>query len=535
MGRIHVSDNIYVSMTLLMVVAIAKSQSEYKRPVFWESYSAGRAKAELLQEWRDDNDNTSEFVSDIIKIVSALIRFQSDPGQYARGTGDLLFISKAKQITDKINKNNKIKIEKNIIINALKVMAVIQEARNHRIPYKVKNRKIERGEKSADEPYYDPNFKLKRNWDRGKINEIIDKLSKKELEKPDHGRWGFTSNLNKNECMKKELSEFKSFVEDNYRELLTDTFDKPKKSDIAQYSFGRSQSNDLAKELCEAINEIVKEFDTRSKINKFNDYFHTNLVKIPDPFEERQEMVIEILLNDLTAAEKLIFNYGELTKISKNGNAADLLLHLYSKAKDLYKLNNVSHGISGQYMPYALFDRLLKISYRLRPERSISLEIQFDNEPPTNIYLPIDLNKNDEEHLELIHLIASFIPTFVLNTGMSRGFKTCDITFGSFDKTNAPATPKNVTMDGDQWKRIIDKAFNCNGCELLTEKYLSDYNKERKNVRRLKISKYSTLLPLPIDELNEKLKGYLEAKEKSMEDEEEEDIFFLALILGEQI
>lgn len=114
------ADSWFCYFPLLMVAAVARSQCECHLPVFWEAYSAGRAKGELKDQWPDIDE-------DILDVMALLIRCQSGYGQLARHSGDSKFLAIAQDVASS-------RVDLDIIQGALRVMGFLEEARNHQLP-----------------------------------------------------------------------------------------------------------------------------------------------------------------------------------------------------------------------------------------------------------------------------------------------------------------------------------------------------------------------------------------------------------------
>jgi hypothetical protein len=111
-----------VSLSLMTVLAVAYSMCEWHRPVLWEAYSAGRARDELANRWPEEDKQRNKFLD----AISYLIRYQSDPGQYYRGTGVGDYLKPEKVDLTKLMFGQSLK-------SALMVVAFIEEVRNRRL------------------------------------------------------------------------------------------------------------------------------------------------------------------------------------------------------------------------------------------------------------------------------------------------------------------------------------------------------------------------------------------------------------------
>lgn len=226
-----------------------------------------------------------------------------------------------------------------------------------------------------------------------------------------------------------------------------------------------------------------------------------------------EEYLVEILLDDIRAAQKLLFNRAEIKpdaqKESTEEKAVDLFLHLYGHALEEFELRGDMAKLSDKkgklYMPFPLLKRLLD---RLRPKSCFTIPVTFDDMYPHAIHIPNDFDV--EKNIEQIKLIANYVNAYVLNQGMSRGFKKCDLGLGVLvDESNHASYSTIVTPA--KWKYRIEEYFKKNGYDVLTEKYLRDFNTERLNVEKVSSYRPSMLLPTELDQLNPTLRDYFTA------------------------
>src|ERR1039458_8426699 len=111
----------HVSMPLLLIVAVAESQCEHAQPFAWEAFCAGRAHEELKRKWGDVDQK-------VLNTVALLIRCQSVVGQRMRGTGGGRLLRSVAQGA------NELCFPIDAIYKALTLLAIVGEARNHRVP-----------------------------------------------------------------------------------------------------------------------------------------------------------------------------------------------------------------------------------------------------------------------------------------------------------------------------------------------------------------------------------------------------------------
>ena len=151
---------------------------------------------------------------------------------------------------------------------------------------------------------------------------------------------------------------------------------------------------------------------------------------------------------------------------------------------------------------------MLKVVYRLRPETCLSIPMVFkgdDYSETVTMPIPDSLSSNGK-HQQIITYIANFVPALVLNRAMSAGFKICDIDLDSL-LIQAPDNRPDSVVTGSQWKTFIENAFKNNNYWLLCDRYLRDYNTERRCVQ-MTGQLPGLIKPIPIDSLYETLRDY---------------------------
>lgn len=501
--KIHRKHEYYTSLALLMVVAVALSQCEAFRPLFWEARSAARARDELKRKWGNANDGVLEVALDI---VTLLIRYQSAPGQYARKTGDEKFRETIKELTNEYNSV----LKEQHLIAALTVMGVLEEARNHRLPF-TQDELHEKSDKIGD---IDLNAGLNREWDQEKVKEIPKKIQR--IGNGAKHTWGYASSLLVTPEYRKYLDTFKDFFEKYVTTLTILDGQRLVEGEVAEFTFDRSQTEDLRDLVAEYVKKVVESSDRESM---FKQCFEVRIVSVPNCFgqgkfgtSKKTELVVELLLNDYIAATQLLFEQRDIGIRDGSGpsygkTAGDLFIYLFERAKNFFQLESGRlHENQKFYMPFPLMRRMLDIVYRLCPETCMSIPIIFDGSEQMSVPVPTELLK--DKHRDIIACIANFIPALVLNRAMSLGFHSCDVGLDSLVDSPSDLDSSSQSMRAQDWKQEIEEAFHLNAYSLLVEKYLRDYNTERDCVQWLRTSRSSTLLPISINGLIDELAYY---------------------------
>lgn len=546
--------NVKVSMGLLLVMSLALSQIEFFRPVFWEAYSAARAREEL-------DSRLPNLPKSVVDLVTLFIRYQSSPGQYARFTGDVSFTDQCRKYEDSFE------LGKNSILNTLNLIGVVHEARNHMLPGNDKtwvinnlpvNADVDRkwGEATCfllsrdDIKKYSlaSLFKIYRNkdhleddlrlrhshWGGHLIAVIIGRsefnlirhakaiFSAEEIyeikdypgpDKPSIKRptytWGFTTAFN---IKPDDLNRFKDTVEKITEE---EEIKKESRYHSISFTFGRDQAKDLRDFIPKYIEKVRNESD-------FLKFFDFRKIDVPNCFDAsaNKELVIEVRLRDVIAAELLLFNDCKENDGQQNPlpeeSAESLFCHLFRRAKEDFQLEKLAlHKGQKFYFPFPLLRRLLNTVYRLRPETCLCLPITYkgvdDSLSQEIISIPKDLcpKCNEDE----ISLISHYVHAMVLNQGVSRGFLGCELGLGELDgNINGRCRNGHDLMTPEAWKERINEACQENCYALLEEKYLRDYYSAHTNVQSLPFLRPSPLTPPGIAATSKELKTYFEPR-----------------------
>ncbi|MFZ2411505.1 MAG: hypothetical protein WAW23_08040, partial [Candidatus Methanoperedens sp.] len=552
--RIQVADTqFYMYLPLALIVAIAESQCDYFRPALWEAYSAGRAKTELRSKW-------PELPSDYLDIIILFIRYQSATGQWTRGTGDNTFISKCEDVAKRSG------LRPAVLRTALKVIAVVEEARNHKLPGYESSEALQIINEGVDRRWGKPTWFVLtdtgcadlvplediafRSEDqlleyahqkgiepRNLTEDLIKELAPVTLERNvvaifDPARiplnrtskytWSFATSL---VVPQDDMIAFQELVQ---RREIQDG------RNIVAFSFGRKQTEDLK--------NVISTYIRKAKVEtEFDKYFYTRLLRVPDCFRPgNAEEVIEVFLNDHLAAEQLLFagviDSDNPTSHGPFGNTAtyhtsehdiersagELFIHLLKHAKEAFQLEKDTLTESKDrrlYMPTPLLKRIIEVVYRLRPNRCLSIPITFDAQHDEQhdeqhqeiVHIPQGLCK--EDHKTEIELIANYLHAVVLNRAMSVGFRKCDIGLAQLNFSSSQGNPHegkecDHCMTPAEWSELIDEFREINGYPVLVEKYLRDYNTERENVEYVPF-RASLSLRNKISDLDERLDNYL--------------------------
>ncbi len=393
---ISITENWAVSVPFLVLLAIQYSQGQLEAPICWEGFSAARAGHELQERWKGAIGNTqgsevSNVLSQCIRFIQLIIRYQSAIGQYVRGSGDGRFLETVRDFA----KANSAFSQK-VILDVLRLMGVVEEVRNHQLPGTQKDSKIEdirvnagarrkwkssgwfllsSDDLSANEELIDNDDlqfvtnRVVRSEEtlRESLNSCIPKEGGNEaheakvlalieearvtperyvdlvtkvdfdgnptIQRPKH-TWSLITSLKLHD---RNLEKFRKLVEEH------DTIkNAPAEESIAAIAFDRGLVADIQPVLTKCVELVVH--DPKA----FDRYFDLRRVSVPSiqqiaGGDGHTEIAIEIKLRDEIAARALLFLNGDAREEAvlppkQNGEhgslvAADLLLGLFDAVK----------------------------------------------------------------------------------------------------------------------------------------------------------------------------------------------------------
>jgi len=316
--------------------------------------------------------------------------------------------------------------------------------------------------------------------------------------------WTYASRLDVSDD---DVRTFQRFVERRWASLVEAEGADPV-SDVAAFSFGLTQARDLKGPLERCVAEVARagrdaagDRADEAGAEAFARHFRLSLTTIPcswGPAGEAAgvEHVVEVRLRDERAAWGLLLpgddepapatvDEGDADARS----AADLLGRLFDRAAA--RLGATQRALCGErYVPFPLFERMLDVVARLRPAESLALAATFDGRRRL-VRLPIGLD--EARHGHLVRYIADFVHAVVLNRAMTEGFRCCDVSFDGLEAAGESQARAGARMTAARWKETIRDAYEQNCYETLADKYLRDYNTERRSVAMLDAARPTTL------------------------------------------
>ena len=518
---------LHTSLALLLVVAVGHSQCLHYLPHFWEAYSAGRARDELSRKWAGLPRAVHR---DLLDVISFLIRYQSAPGQMARGTGPDGFRLRAEQLA------RSGRISEVDLLDVIRIVGVLEEARNRQLPLTTMARvEADGGVHDWDAPsgfvlFEDETSTLPMSKESRRIITGVMFRTRDELEAElrvhldaHHDQipalvarahmtprrtaqlifssrrgaditWSYFRLLN---VSTQELGAFKKVILDHIRRLYPVV-------PIEAVSLGRFQVESLRQILSEAVQAVVRRKAALETL------FRVVRRRVPDMFGATtlHEEFFDVLLEDHLAAQALLFR-ADFTEAGRHPAPADasagaLFAYLFQLGIQRFDLS--THRLTDRqqhYLPYPLIRRYLDIVYSLRPASCVSILLTFDRDERVSIPVPLGLRSRVDE--EAIDAVAGFVHATILNRAMSVGLRSCDMGFDNFHLTEHPELPEGA-LSASEWRARVQRAHTSYGYPTLLETYLGIYNTERRCVEMRDASVPQTLSPTPVRRLVELLR-----------------------------
>ncbi len=510
----------HFSLALAIMAALGESQCEHFQPFTWEAYSAGRARDELLRLWPQHPE-----VDKAINLIAVLIRCQSAVGQAARGTGSWVFIERFVCGSD-TQPPEWIAFDTAERILALRLMAIIEEARNRFIP--------SQDTSSPDESLR--NAGAFREWKSEEFARNVDEYcsfnsSASEVNPlPVYSYIGAQYILGLGHLYSAEQKDLLDARITALSEAIWKTpgldpkaptgfcskssaFLEP--NDYPTVSLGHEQIGPRLRPLLkQAIEKFPLESSTEDQRRYFHCHFRVQELRIPDNYsaqrDNKTDNTLRILLRDRWVAKCLVFP-GVVKAPSEgdgddDGSAAWLFDWLLRQASDVMgdtlsdekghwpkKHKMGSRWVENEkrdlaaYVPFPLVRRISNVVYRLRGDRCFSLPITIDNRAPLWVHIPNDVDRRAEQ-LQLI--IVNFILGTILNQAMAKGLDHVDLDLkGLFSQNRGGAArypAKSAAanpMQPEDWGSAINDIFSQGGYDKLLGRYMRHYNARRDILR----------------------------------------------------
>jgi hypothetical protein len=474
------------SLPLLAVVAVAECQCEYAQPFAWEAYSAGRARDELMRKWAGVNDK-------VLNTIALMIRNQSAVGQRQRKSGSMGFVALVESGLDQLA------FDKSLTIRSLQLLAIVGEARNHTVPAP-RHTQSDSG----------INDGCKREWG---YKEQADRISSyldfdvapafdSTDDSPDNYTWSwfrpeFLGVVGEHAV--RDVEAFKKSV------LLA----KRNPAFRGSISVGRTQIQPPLQAVLGAILTGWGELSPADAARRFTQYFRLRTLEVPHPFSiTDKEHILQVLLRDDLAAERLLFPSHDSpeTMVAQASeppieirHAGDLFKYVFDVAKRNLSLEDdrmwdedagsISFPLVDKpvYVPFPLVRRITDIVHRLQPETCFNIPISIDRTTTEWIHIPYGIEKQDHIHKRVL---ATFILARVLNKAMAAGLTRAEIDLEnlSVSATNMPSVDKggrdirDDLMQPSDWRETIHALYFESGYNILLDRYLRDYNSQRRNI-----------------------------------------------------
>lgn len=291
-----------LSWPLLIIRAVAWSQIAWEQPYLWEAHSALKA--------RQDHAASGNMQDREIKFLAYLIRFQSAPGQLARGTGDARFLDVAEQLRGEMTVLPEPEFRKDLI-TALGVVAHAHDFRNRALILEEGPEELKRV--LAHEGYLKerPLTNFSSFWEEC----FPGSNGLPQRDNTAQKTWSYSrfffSEPSTEDChdRRKVLAEFRETAQKHVASTMCAADPgSGEPAEIAGYSFGRDHmdSSQLRSALSQSIHALVADTDKPPKFNKF---FRWESVSVPDCFDaKKQETVIVVRLRDHIMARHMVYS-----------------------------------------------------------------------------------------------------------------------------------------------------------------------------------------------------------------------------------
>ncbi len=164
------------------------------------------------------------------------------------------------------------------------------------------------------------------------------------------------------------------------------------------------------------------------------------------------------------------------------------------------------------YIPLPIIEEILKVVYKLRPDSCVTLPIRYNDDDIDYIHIPA--KPEDIEDIELRYIIAHYVWGKILNRAMSKGFHEGD-----------EPCKIGTTRLSDKWQEIFEEAYFSNSYENFLEDYYNQFKTNLQNVNRKANIYPSTIGYVPIQNIDKKLKLWIDQDSNS-------DKFVLGIDIG---
>ncbi|ESQ15907.1 MAG TPA: hypothetical protein DDY14_11270 [Chromatiaceae bacterium] len=492
-----------VSLALAVLVALAESQCEYLQPFTWEAYSAGRARDELLRVWP-----AGDSIEAVINAIAVFIRCQSAVGQAIRGTASPAFIERFACGADS-SPRRWIAFDADQRVDALQLMAVVEEARNHRAP---ENKDLGSEAKGV------LNSGVSREWVHADFMERAALYTNfvrdgSACDGPLLYQYMRGKYVAENEA---EIETLNKKIEALKNTLSATTGTNKPIANCQVVSFGRDQ---VERPLRGLMREVLLRWPENGSDEEQQRYFERyfrrpDAIGIPDNYSAARkegeqldsDRTLRVLMKDALAAEQILFpgtnpgaliNNFESSEWSDVPSAADLFQHLLDRAKAVleptleprYGFWDYPNDGRAAYVPFPLVRRISNIVFRLRGHLCFSIPIAVDGGLPDWIRIPADVKAAASE-LQLI--LANFVLASILNRAMAKGIDHAEVDLKGLvlHKCGIDAKSDDIRADSDimkpdEWRKTIRNLYRTGGYWQLLGPYMRNYNTHRDIVRFL--------------------------------------------------
>lgn len=465
-----------VGLTLLLLLVLSESQSEHLQDYAWEAYTAGRFRDALYRDWHGLAGEVSNHdLRMVIDTAATLIRCQSFLGQKVRKSGGDAFL----HIIGWPGPCRNLAFSPDERLAALRLIAVISEARNHKVPADSNGRW-----RGID---IDSGIVAVPVWQREKFSNDAVLYLNYEPPKPNAGPEPTYAYWRPNyvglDDDSHSLDRLKEFVTETRREMAG--------PDYRMVALGEGYTMSPLRELlCSIVTKVPE--DASAGKDWFDRYFTCCTITLPDSFSAKRgdDRTLCIKLREELIGERYLFPDGDITALLERwkesreigqpaGEGSGLFEYLLERAKSVCEPEG-DFWDGASYLPLPMVRRIADIVYRLQPDACFSIPVKIDDDRTRWIHIPRQVPRDHEETKQVI---ANLIMGIIENRAMAAGMQFADVDLENLGDDRGSDPSSSRTMGPGDWTRLIEDTYRKGGYETLLGRYLRDYNTRPRSIR----------------------------------------------------
>lgn len=565
---------LHVSLPLLIQTSILYSQCEFFGSILWEHFSAGRARDELQKKWSFLGSSADH----LLDLIALLIRYQSAPGQLVRQTGSNTFLREIHNFTDLLisstGNENKWRELHNVLVSALNLIGVVEEARNHFLP-RTTNRTLCRKlslNAGLSRNWYNPDYyKLLESdlehADRNKrigieVNDLATKLNSSSalstvfrsetdlrnrlssLRNSSRSASGLVEELvyqarrTPNKAISEifleqrapftytwafsglpdvpiaEMTKFKRFLEDRYLALLNGISDEQKgeiQLNLTAFSFGRRQASTLRTIFSEKIREWAGT-EEPVQVQIFHELFKLRPIPVPRSVTSNGNQAPEYVIQVLLKDRIVAPQVLPRGEGDPDfGGEPRTAGELFHQSLELMKKRfKLGDDVLDKGEFYLPVPLVRRILDLVQELRPSECGIARVTFTDPDETLDVPLPEGWNREIDAERNNIERVAEFVNAEVLNQGMA---FGFRSYSVAIIPASESKQCRDWG-WSTEIDKAKTRKSFDVLIEHYLRDYNVEMEMLSPAETTDAIAIDPLSFSELPTKLEEYVTARKK---------------------